>query len=84
MARNLGVTNAGSGQSCEGRAERCQKFCFQLAVNFTDFVALCDITADIGVEADRIAHSEAVFAEALDRDIDIKTDVLVDDAERNR
>ena len=84
MCRNLRVTDTGSGELCECRRECGEQLGLQLAFNFADRIYVCEVSADIGIEADRIGNLEAVFTEALYCDVDIKTDVAVNDTEGDR
>ena len=84
MSRNVAVTDAQIGNLCKSRLQCCQKLCFQHAVNIISGVVICNITADIGVEQKRIYDLVRIFSIAAKCDINIQSDIIINDTERNR
>ena len=72
------------GILAERGLELRDEFCFELFVKLTAVVlAALEVAADIGVEQDRVGDGVAVYARAADGNVEVKTDVLVNYAERD-
>ena len=82
MSRKSAVSDAHGGNLRKCGLERSEELGFELAVNFASGVASRYVAADVFVKEHRVRKAVAVFAEAADSYIHIKTDVLVNDSER--
>ena len=84
MTGKCAVADAHCGDLCECRLKRCHKLALEHAVDAVSCVFAVYIAADVGIEEHRVCDFIGIFAVAADRNIDIKADILIDDAERNR
>ena len=84
VARKGAVPDAHVGNLRKSGLESRQKLSLELAVYLASGVAARDVAADIFVEKHRVRKAVAVLAEAADRYIHIKSDVLVDHGQCRR
>ena len=79
-----GVAHAHGGNLREGGLQRRQKLAFQLRVDLVARVGLLHVAAHVLVEQQRVGDLVRVLAVAAHRNIHVKADVRIDDAEGNR
>ena len=84
MAGQGAVADSLIGDSGESRLQSCQKLGAQLVIDLVACIIPVDIAADILVEQDRVCHLVGILTETPDRDVQIETDVFVDNTEGNR
>ena len=83
MARKCRIADSHCGNLCECRLKSGKKLAFKLAVKLISGIFGGNISADVGIEKNRVADMIAVFAEAADVDINIDSRSFVNNAERN-
>ena len=64
--------------------QRRHEFGLELCVNLGAVVSVLDVAADVCIEEHGINDFIAVRTETFNRDVHVKPDVVIDDAERNR
>ena len=72
------------GDLRERGLQSCQELGAQLVLDLGPSVLIVHVRGDVLVEQDRVGQAIGILAEAADRDVDVETDVPVDDAVRNR
>ena len=82
VAGKRAIADTHRGDFRKSRLKSIHQLCLELAVHAITGIGLLYVAGHVCVKQDRIGDAIGVLTETLNRDVNVKTDVLVDDAER--
>jgi len=83
MSGECTVANPQFGNFRKCRLQSVHKLRAKLIVHLIARIRLFDVAGYVRIEQERVFHFVRIFAEAFDGNVNIKTDVLIDNAERD-